>query len=93
MGMRSTQLACKEVVCVSDGSRLGFVADLIVDECDGCVRAIVVPGRGKLGCSFGCNEEYVIPWSSICRIGDDIILVDIAPADCCKARQKPKWFR
>ena len=28
MGMRVTDLSCKEVICVGDGARLGYVSDV-----------------------------------------------------------------
>jgi YlmC/YmxH family sporulation protein len=83
MGVRFTDLHCKEVVCVSDGRRLGFISDMRVDVCDGRIAAIIVPGQCRLGGIWGGQEDYVIPWSSICRIGPDIVLVDI---DCEKCR-------
>ena len=43
MSMRFTQLQCKEVICVSDGRRLGFVTDVQVEIPSGNVCAIVVP--------------------------------------------------
>ena len=43
MSMRFTQLQCKEVICVSDGRRLGFVTDVQVEIPGGNVCAIVVP--------------------------------------------------
>ena len=92
MGMRVTELECKEVVCVGDGSRLGFVTDVVVDECDGCIKAIVVPGKGKFCGIYGAQDEFVIPWKCICRIGDDIILVDIKPSECRSPKGKQKWF-
>ena len=92
MEMRLRELECKEVVCVSDGSRLGYVCDVVFDAPEGCIRAIVVPGRGKMGGLMGGSEEFVIPWSSICRIGGDLILVDVRPSECRCARPKPKWF-
>jgi sporulation protein YlmC with PRC-barrel domain len=47
MNMRLTQLHCKEVICISDGRRLGFVSDVVVKVPEGEVCAIVVPGPGK----------------------------------------------
>ena len=41
MGTRITDLHCKEVVCVSDGRRLGFVSDVEVSVPDGCVLALM----------------------------------------------------
>lgn len=93
MGMRVTDLSCKEVVCISDGSRLGFVSDVEVEVPEGRVCAIVVPGRCKFFGFFGRVEDFVIPWGCIRRIGDDIILVDCKPSECCCPRSKQKLFR
>ena len=92
MECRLRELECKEVVCISDGSRLGFVCDVIIDVPEGCVRAIVVPGKGKMGGLVSGGDEFVIPWSCICRIGGDIILVDVKLSDCRCPKSKPKWF-
>ena len=92
MGMRVTDLSCKEVVCIRDGARLGYVSDVEVEVPDGQVCAIVVPGKGRLFGLLGRTEDFVIPWNAIRRVGDDIILVDCAPSDCRCPRPKPKWF-
>ena len=34
------------------------------------------------------NGIYIIPWQSVCRIGPDIILVDIQPDKCRVPRGK-----
>mgnify|MGYP006317741021 CR=1 FL=1 len=49
MGMRVTDLSCKEVVCICDGARLGYVSDVGVEVPDGQVKAIVVPGKCRGG--------------------------------------------
>ena len=92
MGHRLRELECKEVVCVRDGCRLGFVTDVVVQVPEGCVKAIVVPGKGKLSGLLPGHDEYVIPWDDICRIGDDIILVDCSLPECRSPRHRPKWF-
>ena len=43
MSMKFTDLQCKEVICVSNGQRLGFVADVMVEIPEGNICAIVVP--------------------------------------------------
>ena len=66
----------KEVVNVCDGRRLGCVAEVEFNVCDGKLTAIVVPaGNGVLG--FGCKDKIVIPWERIERIGEDVILVNV----------------
>lgn len=85
--MRFSDLARKEVINVTDCKCLGNVRDLELDECDGRIRTLIVPGPGKwLGC-MGREFEIFIPWDRIVKIGPDIILVDI---DEKEARHKIK---
>ena len=88
MGMRITELHCKEVICLADGQRLGFVSDVEVTVPEGRVVSLVVPGPSRYLGLVGRREDYVIPWGCICRIGPDIILVDTKPADCLFPRAK-----
>lgn len=76
MGNRFSNLKCKEVVNVCDGTRLGFVSDVEVDVKCGQILAIIVPGHGKCFGLLGRHDDFVIPWQCIRQIGDDIILVD-----------------
>lgn len=78
---RIVDLRCKEVISISDGSRLGYVNDVEIDTCTGRIAAIIVPGHGKL---FGKREDYIIPWEAIRRIGDDIILTSYCPPENIK---------
>lgn len=88
MSMRVAQLQCKEVICVKDGRRLGFVEDVVVEIPEGNVCALVVPGQSRYFGLLGRTEEYIIPWNCICRIGPDIILVDVKPEDCRAGRER-----
>ncbi len=88
MILKFTQLRCKEVICVADGRRLGFVSDVEIDVPEGCVKAIIVPGPCRILGLFGRKDDFVIPWNCIRRIGPDIILVDIKPDDCRVPRHK-----
>ncbi|MBO7762667.1 MAG: YlmC/YmxH family sporulation protein [Clostridia bacterium] len=65
----------KEVICVSDGRRLGFVSEIEFDVCDGRITAIVVCGEGGV-LGIGKGQELLVPWGKIQKIGEDIILVD-----------------
>jgi YlmC/YmxH family sporulation protein len=71
------ELRRKEVVNVRDGARLGCVCDLEIDLCTGTVCAIIVPGPPRFWGIMKSNEELVIPFNKISKIGDDVILVDI----------------
>ena len=86
--MKFTELRCKEVICVNDGQRLGFICDVRVEVPEGNIIAIVVPGPCRILGLFGRRDDYVIPWNCIRRIGPDIVLVDIKPCDCRVPRGK-----
>ncbi len=92
MGTRITDLNCKEVICVADGRRLGFVSDVEIEVPCGNVIAIIVPAPSRIFGFLGPKEDFVIPWNCIKRIGPDIILVDTKPDSCRYPRPKPLWF-
>lgn len=79
METRIAELRCKEVISVADGSRFGFVGDMEVDLDSGQVRALVVPGRLRLFGLLGREEDRYIPWETVRRFGEDIILVEDIP--------------
>ncbi len=89
--MKISELKCKEVICVCDGRRLGFVTDAEVELPEGIIRSIIVPGPCRFLGLWGRKDDYVIPWCCIKRIGPDIILVDARPEDCCVPRNKGLW--
>ena len=89
MGIKFTQLQCKEVICVSDGRRLGFIEDVEVEVPEGRVCAIIVPGPCRFPGLRAPRDVFCIPWHSICKIGPDIVLVDIRPEDCRIPRHRP----
>ena len=88
MGARITELHCKEVICVCNGQRLGFVSDVEIEIPSGNSRAIIVPGPCRFFGLMGRKDDYVIPWNCIKRIGPDIILVDTKPHECLFPRSK-----
>ena len=78
MGMISYgDLRRKEVVNMCDGAKLGVICDVELDECSGLIHAIIVPGAPRFWGLMRSDEEIVIPYNRICKIGDDVILVDI----------------
>ena len=67
----------KEVINISDGKRLGYIVDAIIDEEKGTVSAFVIPPQSKVFGIFGKESECIIPWENIRKIGEDIVLVEI----------------
>ena len=74
--MRLSELAGKELVDVSSGTRIGALgaADLIIDEETGQIDSILLSSGGL---SFGKKRmDAVIPWASIVKVGPDMILLN-----------------
>jgi YlmC/YmxH family sporulation protein len=74
---RSSEFKQKEVINITDGRRMGFVHDVEVDLEEGRIISIIIPGASKLFGLIGRNNEIIIPWENIKRIGEDIIFVDL----------------
>ena len=77
---------------MSDGKRLGYIADACVEIPTGTIQSIIVPGPCRLFGLLGRQDDYIIPWNRICRIGPDIVLVDITPEECRCLRRKQGLF-
>lgn len=75
--MRIFDLRRKEVINVCDCRRLGYVTDIAFEPESGCITHLIVPGQGCLCGIFGHEKEYVIPYTAVCQVGNDIILVEI----------------
>ena len=83
-----SELRCKEVIDVHSGFRLGYVCDAEFDDAEGRLISLVTPGRAKLFGLLGREDDYVLPWSCIARIGSDIILIDVKGE--LSRRKKPR---
>jgi YlmC/YmxH family sporulation protein len=83
-----SDLRYKEVIDIHSGYRLGYVFDAEVDQAEGRVLSLITPGRAKLFGLLGREDDYVLPWTSIVRIGTDIILVDLQ--ESCQRRKRPR---
>ena len=83
-----SELRYKEVIDIHSGYRLGYVFDAEVDQAEGRLLSLITPGRSKLFGLLGREDDYVLPWACIARIGTDIILVDLQ--ESCQRRKRPK---
>lgn len=77
MVVKISDLRMREVINLADGRRLGPIKDIDIDLEQGRISAIILPGAGKFFSFFGREEEIVVPWEKIKRIGVDVILVDL----------------
>jgi len=72
-----SDLRAKEIINLNSGQRMGFVYDVEISLPEGRVLALIVPGPARFFGLFGRDEDVVIPWDKITKIGADIILVDM----------------
>ena len=87
-----SELRYKEVIDIHSGLRLGYVCDAEYDDKEGRLLSLITPGRAKLFGLMGREDDYVLPWAYIARIGRDIILVDSKEPLGRRHRKKPSWW-
>ncbi|EDW23683.1 YlmC/YmxH family sporulation protein [Bacillus pumilus] len=70
-----SEFQIKDVVDVSSGKKLGTIGDIDINVTSGKIQAIIIGGTGKMMGFFGKEEEMIVPWRNIVKIGEDVILV------------------
>ncbi|PFO05965.1 YlmC/YmxH family sporulation protein [Bacillus sp. AFS076308] len=73
--VKISEFQIKDVVNVSDGKRLGNIGDIEINLTTGKIEAVIISGNGRVLGFFGKDEEIIIPWKNIIKIGQDVILV------------------
>ncbi|XJZ28420.1 YlmC/YmxH family sporulation protein [Bacillota bacterium Lsc_1132] len=73
--VKISEFQIKDVVNVADGKKLGNIGDIDINLTTGKIEAIVISGGGRVLGFFGKDEEIVITWKNILKIGHDVILV------------------
>lgn len=72
--MRLSDLQNKNIVNVLDGKNVGSIIDVNVNEM-GAIESLVIENNKKLF-SFSKDEETIVFWKDITKIGEDVILVN-----------------
>ena len=76
MEITFNELKDKEIINIYDGKKLGKAIDISFDKDMASVIGIIVPGEHKI---FRKTQDIFIPISNIKKIGEDVMLVKIAP--------------
>ena len=84
-----TELRSKEVINALTGKMLGNICDIVLDLRCNRILGFIVPGCKNFFNFFKSSQEIFIPFSHVCRIGEDIILVEVAEPPSKKQRNKP----
>lgn len=85
--MRICDLREKEVINICDGEKLGNVCDVEFEVKTGRILNLVIPGPCKVLGILGRDQEFIIPYSQIQRIGSDVILVEVEREKCIQKCQ------
>ncbi|KYG38648.1 sporulation protein [Bacillus gaemokensis] len=75
--IRISEFQMKDVVNVSDGKKLGNIGDIDIDMNTGKIQAVIISKQTRMLGLFGKEEECIIPWKQIVKIGEDVILVRV----------------
>jgi len=86
------ELRNKEVINVLSGRLLGNICDVIFDLRKNCIIGFVVPGSKSFFNIFKPSQEIFIPYTSICKIGEDVILVEVVETRAKQKKQKITIF-
>jgi YlmC/YmxH family sporulation protein len=73
--VKISEFQSKDVVNVANGKKLGNIGDIDINLETGHIQSIIILGTGKILGLFGREEETVIPWQNIVKVGTDVILV------------------
>lgn len=76
--VKISDLRMREVINVINGKKLGLIKDIEIDLEAGRIRSVVLPGNGRVLGIFGRNDDVVVPWQKIKKLGLDVILVEVA---------------
>ena len=72
------ELRAKQVINVIDGKVLGRICDVVFSRSSAKVLGFVVPGTHGLS-MFRKKSDMFIPFERICKIGFDVVLVELVP--------------
>ncbi len=87
--MTGYELCEHTVVNLCTGQNLGRVDDLTFDPQDAKLTGVVVYGRLKWFGLLGREEDTIIPWEDIEKVGADVLLVR---SGSVPPREKKRWF-
>jgi len=87
-----SDLRAKEIINLNSGHRLGFVYDVELTLPEGQIIALIVPGPARFFGLLGREEDLIVPWDQITKIGADIILVDMETTPRRHRQERSGWF-
>lgn len=77
MLFKISDLVQRDIVNITDGSKLGAVKDVQIDPATGQMLALVLSGERKYFGLLNAGRDVVVPWQNVRKIGIHAVLVEI----------------
>ena len=77
--MRLSDLQSKNIVNMVDGRNVGSIIDANVDKA-GNIESLVIETNKKF-LSFSKDDDLLVLWKDIAKIGEDVILINLKMKD------------
>lgn len=82
----------RNVINLEKGVIIGTVDDIVFDEKNARVEALLIYGRARLFGLLGREEDVRIPWGEILSFGRDVIMVSTPVADAAPKAPRPRLW-
>ena len=67
----------KEIISIIDGTRLGEISDIEIEESSGKIISLILTGKLRFFGLFVRKDPIIVPWESVRVIGEETVLVDV----------------
>lgn len=85
-------LSDRNVINLEKGIIIGTVDDVVFDEKEAKIEALLIYGRARLFGLLGRDSDVRIPWSEILSFGRDVILVSTPVEDTLPKQPKRRFW-
>ncbi|MBQ9992169.1 MAG: YlmC/YmxH family sporulation protein [Firmicutes bacterium] len=72
-----SELKNKDIVNSLDGKKLGYIKDVELNIQEGRVTGIIIPSSRSFISLFNRENDIIIKWQQILKIGVDVIIVEL----------------
>ncbi|ADU30838.1 YlmC/YmxH family sporulation protein [Evansella cellulosilytica] len=73
--LKISDIQAKDIVNLADGRLLGHITDLDINLESGKVDALIIGGGKMMGLFNRGDQEIIVPWKNVVKIGSDVVLV------------------
>lgn len=90
--MEISSLYEKEIISINDGTKLGEIYDVEIDEATGKILSIILCGKWNFIKFFRKRNNRIIPWECVRVIGEETVLVDSTNSENYEEKRKRSFI-